>query len=128
MDYIADRAPEGWRGEHGGSVAPDEESVGFGPSSDSEEVDSTARKSAWARLPARVYEVDPLVCSERGSPMKAIAVVQDTDEIKHILRHLITIGRAPPRLDESSVNCAPPADVEPELVQRGAEVPPRGAR
>ncbi len=37
--------------------------------SDSEEVGSTARKSAWARLLARVYEVDPLVCPECGSPM-----------------------------------------------------------
>ena len=36
--------------------------------SDSEEVGSTARKSAWARLLARVYEVDPLVCPECGSP------------------------------------------------------------
>jgi hypothetical protein len=36
--------------------------------------------------------------------MKAIAVIQDPNEIKHILRHLIKIGRAPPGLDESSVN------------------------
>ena len=35
---------------------------------------------------------------------KVIAVIQDTDEIKHILRHLIKIGRARPGLDESSVN------------------------
>jgi hypothetical protein len=36
--------------------------------------------------------------------MKVIAVIQDPDEIKHILRHLIKIGRARPELDESSVN------------------------
>jgi hypothetical protein len=36
--------------------------------------------------------------------MKVMAVIQDIDEIKHILRHLIKIGRAPPGLDESSVN------------------------
>ena len=104
MDYIAERAPEGWRGEHERSVDPDQEPAGFSPLSDSEEVDSTARKSAWARLLARVYEVDPFVCPECGSPMKAIAVIQDPNEIKHILRHLIKIGRAPPGLDESSVN------------------------
>jgi hypothetical protein len=69
-----------------------------------ERVDSTARKSAWARLLARVYEVDPFVCPECGSPIKVIAVIQDPDEIKHIVRHLIKIGRAPPGLDESSVN------------------------
>jgi hypothetical protein len=104
MDYIAERAPEGWRGEHERSVDPDEEPVEFSPLPDSEEVDSLARKSAWARLLARVYEVDPLVCPECGSQMKMIAVIQDPDEIKHILRHLIKIGRAPPGLDESSVN------------------------
>ena len=32
-----------------------------------EEVDSTARKRAWARLLSRVYEVDPLICPECGS-------------------------------------------------------------
>jgi len=104
MDYIAERAPEGWRGEHERSVDPDEEPVEFSPLPDSEEVDSLARKSAWARLLARVYEVDPLVCPECGSPMRVIAVIQDRDEIKHILRHLIKIGRARPGLDESSVN------------------------
>jgi len=45
-----------------------------------------------------------LVCPECGSQMKVIAVIQDPDEIKHILPHLIKIGRAPPGLDESSVN------------------------
>ena len=51
-----------------------------------------------------VYDVDSLVCSKCGSQMKVIAVIQDTDETKHILRHLIKIGRVPPGLDESSVN------------------------
>ena len=104
MDYIADRAPQGWRAEHDQTVGSDQTVLGFSPLSDSEEVDSTARKSAWARLLARVYEVEPFVCPECGSPMKVIAVIQDPDEIKHILRHLIKIGRAPPGLDESSVN------------------------
>ena len=58
----------------------------------------------WPSLPSRVYEVDPFVFPECGSPMKVIAVIQDPDELKHILRHLIKIGRAPPGLDESSVN------------------------
>lgn len=41
---------------------------GVQPISGSEQVDATARKSAWARLPARVYEVDPLGCPECGLP------------------------------------------------------------
>jgi hypothetical protein len=104
MDHVAERAPHGWRAEHELNVASDQEALGSSPMSDSEEVGSTARKSAWARLLARVYEVDPLVCPACGSQMKVIAVIQDIDEIKHILRHLIKVGRAPPGLDESSVN------------------------
>jgi Putative transposase. len=104
MDYIAERAPQGWRAEHDQNVGSDQEPVEFSPFPDSEGVCSLARKSAWARLLARVYEVDPLVCPACGSQMKVIAVIQDIDEIKHILRHLIKIGRAPPGLNESSVN------------------------
>jgi hypothetical protein len=33
--------------------------------------------------------------------MKVIAIIQDRDEIKHILRHLMKVGRAPPGLDEA---------------------------
>jgi len=104
LDHVAERAPHGWRAEHELRVASDEEALGFSPMSDSEEVGLTARKSAWARLLSRVYEVDPLVCPECGSPMKVIAIIQDPGEIKHILRHLIKVGRAPPGLDESAVN------------------------
>ena len=104
MDYVANRTPHGWRTEHERSADSDQTTLGVTPLADSEEVGTTARKSAWARLLAQVYEVDPLVCSKCGSQMKVIAVIQDIDEIKHILRHLIKIGRAPPGLDESSVN------------------------
>lgn len=42
----------------------------------------------------------------------SFAVIQDFAEIKHILRHVVKIGRAPPGLDESSVNhIAPPVVV-----------------
>ncbi len=44
-------------------------------------------KQAWARLLAKVYEVDPFVCPRCGSEMKVIAVIQDTEEIKKILAH-----------------------------------------
>ena len=104
MDHVVERAPQGWRAEHELKVASDQEALGFSPMSDSEEVGLTARKSAWARLLARVYEVDPLVCPECGSPMKVIAIIQDPEEIKHILRHLVKVGRAPPGLNESAVN------------------------
>ena len=61
-------------------------------------------KRAWARLLAKVYEVDPLVCPKCGSEMKVIAVIDDAHEIKHILRYLVKIGRSPPGLDPASLN------------------------
>ncbi len=39
-----------------------------------------------------------------GCEMRVIAVIQDLEEIRHILLHLIRIGRAPPGLDASQLN------------------------
>ena len=104
MDYVADRASHGWRAEHEHTGASDDGPLEFSPLSDSEEIDSTARKSAWARLLAKVYEINPLICPECGSEMRVIAVIEDVIEIKRILRHLVKIGRAPPGVDETSLN------------------------
>jgi hypothetical protein len=53
-----------------------------------------------ARLIAKVYDVDPLLCDCCGSPMKVlVAVITDPVEADKILRHLANIGRAPPGLD-----------------------------
>ena len=49
-------------------------------------------------------EIDPLICPECGSEMRVIAIIEDPDEIRHILRHLIKIGRAPPGFDTSRLN------------------------
>ena len=68
------------------------------------EVDADYRKQAWARLLAKVYEIDPLVCPKCGSEMKVIAVIQETEEIRRILAHLIKIGRSPPGFDPISLN------------------------
>ena len=43
------------------------EGPGFEPLDDGEEVTVNARKRAWARLLAKVYEIDPLVCPKCGS-------------------------------------------------------------
>lgn len=105
----------------------DRESMGFSPLSESEEVGSTARKSAWARLLAGQTPVGRLLrsilLSARGADLRmkcsfasaklpavrrcrtaVLAVIQDIVEIKRILRHLVKVGRAPPGLDESSLN------------------------
>jgi len=59
--------------------------------------------SSCARLIAKVYEVDPLICPHCGSEMSLIAVIADPAEVGKILRHLINTGRAPPGLDPSSL-------------------------
>ncbi|MEW5815538.1 MAG: outer membrane lipoprotein-sorting protein [Spirochaetota bacterium] len=61
-------------------------------------------KRAWARLLSKVYEVDPFICPKCGSEMQVIAVIQESEEIKRILRHLVKIGRSPPGVDPASLN------------------------
>jgi len=45
--------------------------------------------STWARLIKRVYEVDPLCCSQCGGQMKIISFIErhQADVIERILRH-----------------------------------------
>lgn len=80
--------------------APGVEDLGYEPLSDGdEEATVDARKRAWARLLAKVYEVDPLVCPKCGAEMKVIAIIEDPDELGRILRHLVKMGRSPPGFD-----------------------------
>ncbi|MFP3958608.1 MAG: hypothetical protein ACLFUX_00420 [Spirochaetaceae bacterium] len=67
-------------------------------------VDGYEWKRAWARLLAKVYEVDPMVCPKCGSEMKVIAIIEDTDKLERILRLLVRIGRSPPGLDPDRLN------------------------
>jgi len=103
MPWVAERAPEGWRATHQRGVAA--EDLGYEPLSDgNEEVTVDARKRAWARLLAKVYEVDPMVCPKCGADMKVIAVIEDPDELRRILRHLVKMGRSPPGFDPDRLN------------------------
>jgi len=76
-------------------------------------------QTGTARLLAKVYEVDPMVCPKCGAEMKCrdrssdfvlrydpyvIAVIEDPDELRRILRHLVKIGRSPPGLDPDRLN------------------------
>jgi len=103
MPYIAERAPDGWKKRHMG-IEETDVPIDYDPFLEDEPVDSQTYKRAWARLLAKVYEVDPFVCPKCGSEMKVIAVIQESDEIKRILRHLVKIGRSPPGLDPASLN------------------------
>jgi hypothetical protein len=81
---VADRAPEGWKAAHQRcGVAGD---LGHESLSDGgEEVKVDARKHAWARPLAKVYEVDRFVCPKFGAEMKVRAVIEDPDKLGHIL-------------------------------------------
>ena len=103
MSWVAERAPAGWKAAHHHGDAAD--FLGYEPLlDDEEEVNVDARKRAWARLLAKVYEVDPLVCPKCGAEMKVIAIIEDPDELGRILRHLIKIGRSPPGFDPDRLN------------------------
>ena len=86
MPHVADCVPESRRASHR-PEASDPEGPGFEPLDDGDEVTVDARKQTWARLLAKVHEVDPLVCPKCGSEMQVVAVIQDP----------VKTGRAPPR-------------------------------
>jgi hypothetical protein len=44
--------------------------------------------STWARLIAKVFQADPLVCRRCGGPLKAVAYITDALAIRQILDHL----------------------------------------
>ena len=51
----------------------------------------------WAVLIARIYEVFPLVCPICGGPMRIIAFITYSADIRQILGH-IGVGAEPPRI------------------------------
>jgi hypothetical protein len=65
MPLVAARAPEGWLVSQS-SKASDPDGAGSEPLDDGEEVTVNAHKRAWARLLAKVYEIDPLVFPKCG--------------------------------------------------------------
>jgi hypothetical protein len=48
---------------------------------------------SWARLIAKVFQADPLVCKRCGGPLKVVAYITHTVAIRRILDHL---GLSPP--------------------------------
>ena len=43
---------------------------------------------SWARLIAKVFQTDPLVCRRCGGPLKVVAYIAETVAIRRILDHL----------------------------------------
>jgi len=82
MPWVAERAPEGWKTTHQRGTAAEDR--GYEPlSNEDEEVGVDSGKRTWARLLAKVYEIDPLVCPKCGAEMKGIAIIEDPDELTH---------------------------------------------
>mgnify|MGYP001114257842 CR=1 FL=1 len=91
-DHVARHAPDGWKNVHLENDAVEEKD-------DITENETSAifpGKSTWARLIAKVYEVDPLVCTKCGGEMKVVAGIMDPVEVEKILRHLVKTGKSPP--------------------------------
>ena len=55
-------------------------------------------RSTWARLIHKVYEVDPLECPKCKGPMRVISLIEDSEVIRRILRHLgLWASQQPPQ-------------------------------
>ena len=91
--------PEGWKAAQQ-ELSPDEEM----PEEYECDISNKVCRKAWARLLAKIYEVDPFLCPKCGSEMKVIAVIQDIAEIKKILKHWKKSGWAPPGTDYSEIS------------------------
>ena len=56
-------------------------------------VDALSRRKAWARLLAKVHELDGMACPRCGSRMAVIAVITDPAQIRKIIAYLDRHGR-----------------------------------
>jgi len=74
----------------------------------------TSRRASWARLPKKVFEVDPLLCPRCGARLQLVSVITEPEVVDKILAHRKRTGaenralfheRAPP---EVSVPSLPP--------------------
>jgi hypothetical protein len=77
-----------------------------------------AARYAWALLPARIYEVSPLLCPHCGSAMRIIAFITEGTVVRDILVHLgeptapprIAPARGPPLWEATGAEHDPSAD------------------
>ncbi len=77
------------------------------------ELTDKALRQNWARLIQKIYEVDPLICAKCSGKMKVIAVIEDAQIIKKILKYmdLWDVKRKPP----PQANAPPPQANAPPL-------------
>ena len=72
MPYVLQRAPSGWTSQNDQNAATASNRAGSPevPATETDAPDARERRHAWARLLARVYEVDPLVCPRCGARLE----------------------------------------------------------
>ena len=58
-----------------------------GPDEDEQDAWIRQRRRSWARLIARIYEVDPLTCPRCGHELTVVAALTDPRVIDRILEH-----------------------------------------
>jgi hypothetical protein len=68
-----------------------------GTASDDAHAQSASRRTSWARLLKRVFDIEIEHCPNCGGGLKIIAAIEDPPVIDKILRHLGLPTRAPPR-------------------------------
>jgi len=94
--YVSRHAPQGWKDVHNKSVSEEKnEDIAY---DETQAAYSGNKGSVWARLIAKIYETEPLVCTKCGGEMKVVAVIVDSFEVRKILRHLVKTGKSPPGL------------------------------
>ena len=72
MAYVLQRAPSGWTSQvdETAATASNRARSREVPPTETDAPDARERRHAWARLLARVYEVDPLVCPRCGARLE----------------------------------------------------------
>ena len=77
MPEVVARAPQGWKNEHLNNVGTKAED---GKEDHDISLSEKERRSAWARLLAKVYEVHPFTCPKCQSDMSIISVIR----VRHV--------------------------------------------
>ena len=84
------RASEQWYGWADSSAPIQAEEV------ETAEVGSNTSRKAWAKLLAKLYEIDVLCCPKCGGSMSVLAVIRDPQSIREIIACVDSKGRGPP--------------------------------
>jgi hypothetical protein len=90
LPLIERAAAENWYG------LDDDTAPAEGDAGEELTVTDRARRKAWARLLAKVYEIDVFCCPKCGGKMSVVAIIRNPQSIREIIACLETKGRGPP--------------------------------